>query len=129
MPFDTLMQLERERKVVAAPGPTVGKLGHDGAQTVLRLVLIIDDQVVENRHRRHVHRERRFFVDREARRRLAMMDVQDAAVFRLGRLCGESRETSERSRRQGDEFCSHYPPRDADAAQTGWQPIFFACYD
>ena len=61
------------------------------AHTVLRLVLVVDDQIVEERHGRDVDRKCRLLVDREAGRRLAVIDLQDAAMLGFGGLCNRER--------------------------------------
>ena len=108
VPFHALAQLEGERGAGFVPGPAGRQLGHDGVDAGLRLVLIVDDQIVEDAHRGGVDREGRLLVNREAGRRFAVIDFQNAAVFRLRRLSVAEREASENSGRQRDEFRSHW---------------------
>src|SRR2546425_5424478 len=93
MPLDALPQLEAERLVVAAPGPTLGEIRNDRLQTVLRHVLLVNDEIVENRHEGNVDRIGRLLVDGGAGRAVPMIDPQDAALLL-------SRERNIRGRQQ-----------------------------
>ena len=83
MPFHAGAQLEDQLRLIFAQRPALGEFGKDRIDRILRLVLIVDDEIVEKPHERNVRREGRFLVDRGARRTVAMVDFQDAAVFRI----------------------------------------------
>ena len=88
MPFDALAQLEGQRLLVVAPGPALGKLGADIVHAVLGDVLVVDDEIVEDRHEGDVERIARAFMDRCAAGAVAVVHAQDTARFRLvGGLC------------------------------------------
>ena len=107
MPFDAVPQLEGQFLVVFAPGPAGRQLGHDRVHAVLRLMLVVDDEVVEHTHRRSVHRKRRLFEDRHARRCFAMIKFENAAVLRFGGLRAAQTDPGHHSRRQRNENRSH----------------------
>src|ERR1700730_7698497 len=85
MPFDALSQLEGQGLVVFTPGPALGEVRHDRLDAVLRDALIVDNEVVVDRHEGDVDRIGRALVDRGAARTVPMINAQDAALFRLGR--------------------------------------------
>ena len=58
MPLDAIAQLEGELGLVRVPRPAGGELRHDRIHAVLRLVLVVDDQIVEHPHHRGVGRDR-----------------------------------------------------------------------
>jgi hypothetical protein len=66
---------------VFAGSPFRRQIGHDRGEAVLRHVLIEHDQVVEHAHHRAERNDRRFLVDRHARRTIDMRDAQNTAGF------------------------------------------------
>jgi hypothetical protein len=88
MPFDALAELEGQCFLVVGPHPAFRKLGTDVVQAVLGDVLVVDDEVVEDRHEGNVERIGRAFVDRSTAGAVAVIHLQDTARLRLvGRLC------------------------------------------
>jgi hypothetical protein len=68
VPLDALVQFERQILAVLAPAPAIGKIGNDIVESVLLLVLIEQDEIVENGHDRRHDRNRALFVDRHVGR-------------------------------------------------------------
>ena len=125
MPLDAGTQLESERGVGLVPGPAGRQFRPDGVEARLRDVLVVDDEVIENAHGGNVDRERRFLVNGETGRRLAVIELQDAAVFGLRCLRGRDRQAGENCRCQSGIFCCHWIlPRMRGRTRHGWrQPI------
>ena len=111
MPLHAFAQLEGERLAVRAPLPARGELGDDRLDAVLRLVLVVDHQVAEDRHRGDVDRIGRFLVDRHARRVLAVIHPQDAAGFGLLRIGDRRGGHRERGDRQSEQRLHPFPSR------------------
>ena len=80
VPLDALAKLEAELLLVIAPGPALGEIRDDRLHGVLRHVLLVDDEVVEDRHEGNVDRIGRLLMDRGAGRTVAVIDLQDAAL-------------------------------------------------
>jgi hypothetical protein len=97
------MQLEGEDFVVAAPGPAVRQIGDDRGHAILRDGLIIDDEVVENRHERDVDRIGRAFMDRGAAGTVPMIDPEYAALLFARERTGRGRQQTN----HGDSKRSH----------------------
>ena len=74
-----------QAQLVASSGRMVSRLA-------LRDVLVVDDEVIENAHGGNVDRERRFLVNGETGRRLAVIELQDTAVFGPRCLRGRDRQ-------------------------------------
>jgi hypothetical protein len=92
VPFDLVPQFEGQVLAVIAPRPALGQIGDDRAEAVLRHVLVEHDQIVEDGHDRHHRRDRHLLEDRHARRAVAMIEPQNAALLlRLRRRGGEQR--------------------------------------
>src|SRR5215472_11869891 len=91
------------------PRPAGGEVGDDRLQAVLRLVLLVHDEIIEDAHHRPVDRDRRFFEQRHARRTVEMGHSEDAALL----LC-ERRSASgdcpqqRRSRHERTKICLHF---------------------
>ena len=86
MPLYAAAQLEGELRLVVVPRPALGELGHDLVGTVDLLLRIEEHEIVEDRHERHVHRDRRFLVDRGTRRIVTMRHTErPALLLREGR--------------------------------------------
>ena len=96
VPFDALAQFERQRLLVAAPGPALRQIRDDRIQAVLRDILLVDDEIVEHRHERHVDRVGCSLMDRGAAGAVAVINPENAAVLRFGR----ERNRRGRQRRQ-----------------------------
>ena len=79
MPFDALAEFERQRRAVLVPGPFRSQLRPDRRQAVLRDVLIVKDEVVEDPHHRRDDRVGPLLVDRHAGRAVAVRHFQDSA--------------------------------------------------
>jgi hypothetical protein len=84
VPFDALPKLEGQGLVVGAPGPALGEVRDDRFDAVLGDVLIIDDEVVVDRHEGDVDRIGRAFVDRGTTGAVAVIELENAALFGLG---------------------------------------------
>ena len=89
VPLHAFAQLEGQRLAVRAPLPARRELRQDRLDRVLRLVLIVDHEIAEDRHRGDVDRIGRLLVDRHAGRVFAVIHAQDAAGFRLLGVGGE----------------------------------------
>jgi hypothetical protein len=64
-------------------------------------MLIVDDEVVEHAHHRQHGRQRRLLEDRQARRAVAVIDLEDPAGFprqRLARLRCDAEASRKRRR-------------------------------
>ena len=81
MPFDALAQLEGQLGLAVVPGPALRQVGHDGLGRVERLVLVVDDEVVEDAHEGLHRGDGGFLVDRAAGQVVAMVDAQRAALL------------------------------------------------
>jgi hypothetical protein len=88
MPLHALLELEGQGLAVGAPRPRLGELGHDRLRAVLCLRLIVDDQVVEHPHHRDDRRVGRRFMDRQGRRVVAVVHLQDASALLSERNAG-----------------------------------------
>ena len=93
VPLDALPQFERQLLAVLAPGPAFGEVGADRLRAVLRDLLVVHDQVVENAHARPQRRAGRLLVQRQARRVVEKRDLQNTAGFlRPGRAGTERKQ-------------------------------------
>src|SRR5215472_9832355 len=81
MPLDALAQRQGQLGSLFAPRPTGGKVRDDRLQAVLRHVLLVHDEIIENPHHRPVDRDRRLFEQRHACRTVEMGYSQHAALF------------------------------------------------
>src|SRR5262245_1729723 len=81
VPAYTGVQLEGELGARSIPGPAVRQLRHNGVKAVAWLSRIEADQVVEDRHERHVGGNGRFLVDRRTGRLGSVVDAQCATGF------------------------------------------------
>ncbi len=120
VPFDALPQLEGERGARLVPSPAGCQLRLNVVHAVLWLVLIVVDQIIEHRHHRNIHREGRLLVNRQAGRCLAMLNPQDAAVFRLCRLSGGVCHRRKNDRRQREKLCRHCTLPRVRGCQSQW---------
>jgi hypothetical protein len=85
MPFDSLTQWEGQLRPVLVPRPAGRQIGHDRGEAVLCDLLVEDDEVVEHAHHRDADGDRRFLVDRHARRAGEIGHLQNAArILRQG---------------------------------------------
>ena len=75
MPFDAFAQPERQLGLVLVPGPLAGEVRHDRLHAALRNVLLVQDKIVEDPHRRPLAGGRRFLMDRHARRAVEKVDL------------------------------------------------------
>jgi len=128
MPSDALAQLEREPRAIGAPRPALGEIGPDRIEAVLRRVLIVKHEVVEDRHHRNRHRVGRFLVDRHAGRAVAMIDPKDATGFLCERGVGEQQARNQRQPcRQCPQTQSHCrSPSAGCRSRPAWLPSFTA---
>ncbi len=78
-----MAQLECQHGLVVAPRPARCQVGHDRLEAVLRHILVVQDEIVEDRHERDHRRIGGLFVDRGARRIVSVIDFQDAALLRF----------------------------------------------
>src|SRR5262245_51636368 len=81
VPGDALAQWKSQLGSILVPRPTGGEIRHHRLQRVLRHILLEDDEVVEYAHHRPLGEDRRFLVDRHARR--AVETVRDLFPFCL----------------------------------------------
>ncbi len=81
VPGHALAEREGEGGALGVPRPLGGELGHDALQAVLGHVLLVDHQVVEDRHPGCDGRDSRLLVDRQARRAVAVEHLEHAAAF------------------------------------------------
>ena len=81
VPSDILAQTKGQRGLVFVPRPSDGEIGHDRAESVLRYMLIEEDEVVEDPHHRSCRRPGRLLVGRHARRAVAVGYSQNASRF------------------------------------------------
>jgi len=86
MPLHAPPQRKCQFGRVLAPRPARRQIGHDRLRAVLRHVLPVHDQIIEDAHHRAVDRGGRFLVHRHARRAVEMRHAQDPAG--LLRQCG-----------------------------------------
>ena len=100
VPFDARVQLEGELGLGRIPRPAVGQIRHDGFGRIERLGLVEDDEIVEDAHE-GLHRvDGRFLMDRGARRLVAMVDAQRAALLlRPDRRCHHAQASERQSNR------------------------------
>src|SRR6202022_1233828 len=125
VPFDALPQLEIERLAVAAPGPALGEIRDDRIHAVLRHVLLVDDEIVEDGHEGNVGRIGRLLVDRGAARGVTMIHSQDTALLRLGRGCN----TGKRQQRQhGGRNRWHAPHASLPPVSASYRADFLGRY-
>jgi hypothetical protein len=66
---------------VLAPAPAIGKIGNDIVESVLLLVLVEQNEVVEDGHYRCHHGNRALFVDRHVGGAVAVKDAQRTALL------------------------------------------------
>ena len=103
MPFHAFVQFKCQFCVGRVPRPARREIGHHGfGSSAVRLRRIEHDQIIEDRHERRIDRDRRLLEDRSARRVVAVIEAQRAALFlRRGGAGGESEyKQSERSSSQ-----------------------------
>ena len=81
VPIDALVQFESQILAVLAPAPALGKIGDDIVESILLLVLVEQDEVVENGHDRRHDRNRALFVDRHVGGAVAVKDAQRATLL------------------------------------------------
>src|SRR5689334_19820086 len=81
VPLDALVQFERQILAVLAPAPAMAKIGDDIVESVLLLVLVEQNEVVENGHDRRHDRNRALFVDRHVGGAVAVIDAQRTALL------------------------------------------------
>ena len=81
VPFDALTQAEGQRSPGLVPRPVAGEIGDDRGKAVLRHVLVEENEIVEDAHQRSAGRDRRFLVDRHARRAGEIGHLQNAALL------------------------------------------------
>jgi hypothetical protein len=126
VPLHTLVQLEGELGFALVPLPALGQIGHDGVEAVEGLLLVEKHQVVEHGHERLHRGNGRLFMDGAARRVVAMVDAQRAAL-----LLGQGgRNAQNRNENPGDargEHCTHDcppigPPRNGLEVHSSRQP-------
>ncbi len=111
MPLHALLQLEGEVLVVGAPAPGPGEVGDDVLDAVLRLALVVEHQVVEQRHEGHHRRVGRLLVDRGARRVVAMVHAERAAALLCHRAaCVKCTRTQNQGGREASQQ-GHRPHR------------------
>ena len=100
VPLDAGMQLEGELGLGRVPGPAVGEVGNDGLGRVERLLLVVDDEVVEDAHERLDGGDRGLLVDGSAGKIVAVVDAQRAALLLRH---GRQRDAGCRKRQRDDE--------------------------
>ena len=111
VPLHALAQFERELGLAVVPRPARSQVGHDRLQAVQRLVLVEQHKVVEHGHERLNDRDRQLLVHGRARRIVAMIDAQRAAL--LLRRRGFRRRQQHReghSRNQPQGVPASFPP-------------------
>ena len=92
--------MEGQRGPRLVPRPVAGEIRYDRGEAVLRHVLVEHDEVVEHAHQRNTGGDRRFLVDRHARRAGKAGHLQHAAgLFRDGRAA-DSGDQTRNARRQ-----------------------------
>src|SRR5262249_24430774 len=113
MPFHALLQLEGQVLGVGAPAPRLGEVGDDVLRAVLRLALVVEHQVVEQRHERDDRRVRRLLVDRGAWRVVAVIHLEDAAALLRQRYARTKdkggHEATQQDHRTHERFLPKYP--------------------
>ena len=115
VPADPGPELEGELGSGRVPGPACGQIGDDGVEAVLRLVVVVADEVVEEGHERHVRGDGRFLVDRGARRLRGIVDLEHAAGFL--RLGGSARKHGQGGQRRRQSCRDRpFPPHRAPPA-------------
>src|ERR1041384_6641712 len=88
MPFDPLAQLEGDRLLVGTPDPAFRQIRDDDVEAVLRLRLIEQDQIVEDRHEWIDGRDGGFLMDRGRGWIVTVIQAQRSAGLRLLRAGG-----------------------------------------
>src|SRR5262249_43946027 len=109
VPLHALPQLERQRGLVLAPRPAACQIRHDRLEAVLRDILFVQDEIVEDSHERGHRRVRRLFENRGAWRTIPMIDLEYAAVLGLagaGRREGNC-GNQQRARRHRSVYPTH----------------------
>ena len=81
VPFDPLSQLKADPRKIIVPLPALGELGLDQFEPVLLFMLIEEDKIVEDAHKRRDRRDRRLLVDRPAGRAVAVKEFEHAAAL------------------------------------------------
>ena len=81
VPFHSVTQGEGQFGLAVVPAPGGGKFRDDCIEAVLRLVLIVDAQIVGQRHEREDDGGRRLLLDGGAGRAVYVFDGEDAAMF------------------------------------------------
>src|SRR6516162_10138740 len=79
VPFDALMQPECQFGAILVPRPIGSQIRDDRVEAVLRHVLLVQDEIVEDAHHRDLGRIGRLFEDRHAGRTVPVVDFQYAA--------------------------------------------------
>ena len=95
VPFDPLTQRESQLGAFLVCGPTDGQIRDDRPHAVLRDVLVVHDEIIEDPHHRSDCRGRRFLEERHARRAVEMGSFKDATRF-----LGDSRVSGDQHKRQ-----------------------------
>jgi hypothetical protein len=87
-----------------------GEIRHDRLQAALRHVLLVHDNIVEDPHHWAFGCDRRFLVDRHARRAVEKIEFQNATRF-LGkcRLIAQQCAEQRASHRQRAQISRHLP--------------------
>jgi len=108
VPFDTPAQRECQLAPVLVPRPIGGQIRDDRSQAVLRHVLLIEDEIVEDAHHRDLGRVGRLFEDRHAGRAVSMVDLENSARFlRQRRPGGEQSAEQQRGRDEWSRMSLH----------------------
>ena len=96
--------------LVVVPRPARRQVGHDRVDALVRLRWIEHHEVVEDRHERAVDRHRRLLEDRGARRVVAVIDAQRAALLLRGGGAGGAGQCKQRERRRSQASRHDIPP-------------------
>ena len=123
VPLHAALQLEGEILVVGAPAPRLGEVGDDGLRAVLRLALVVEHQVVEQRHEGDDRGVGRLLVDRGAGRIVAMIHFQHAAALLGERNAIRTHQGSREAAQQDDRTHGRSLPWRAACRAAASRPL------
>ena len=108
MPFDTVPQRESQLGALLVRGPAGGQIWDDRPHAVLRHVLIVHDEIIEDPHHWPQRRSRRLLEERHARRAVEMGDFENSARFLSDcRVCDKQRKRQRTRCREHARTCLH----------------------
>ena len=107
VPLDAFSQLEGQLGLARVPRPALAELRHDGGEAVQRLGLVEQHEIVEHRHEGLGDRDGGLLVQRGARRVVAMVDPERAALLLRRRRYDAGKQGHEHRGGNGRCACEH----------------------